>query len=379
MSFSMKSFEECVEKVSYGNKIQRTEYLSEGKYPVVSQESKLINGFWNNEADVFTVDKPVIVFGDHTRALKFIDFSFVLGADGAKIIKPKSFVDTKFFYYFLQANPLGAKGYARHYRFLKELALKVPPLATQKKIVAKLDAIFAEIDKATAAAEANAKNAEALFQSYLDKLFEEDAVLYKKIHIKEVCKIGDGNHSSKYPKKDEMVESGIPFIRSTNIINGALSAKELVYLTEAKHKELKKGHLKTGDVLITNRGEIGKVAIVDERFNNANLNSQIAWLRCNPNLKNQYLLFFLMSANMKKFYSDTKTGAALQQLPIGKIERIQIPLPSMEVQETRCSEFMSIQEKCLVATLSYENKLIQLYVLKQAILKQAFNGELLKG
>ena len=261
---------------------------------------------------------------------------------------------------------------------IEKLEIPLPPLSIQQKIVAKIDAIFAEIDKATAAAEANSKNAEALFQSYLDKLFEEDEISYKKVNIKDVCKIGDGNHSSKYPKKEEMVESGVPFIRSTNIVNGVLSDKDLVYLTEDKHKELKKGHLKTGDVLITNRGEIGKVAIVDERFDNANLNSQIAWLRCNPALLNQYMLFFLMSANMKRFYSDTKTGAALQQLPIGKIEKIQIPLPSLDAQKARCSEFLTIQQKCSLAIFSYENKLIKLSQFKQSILKQAFSGELVK-
>lgn len=253
-----------------------------------------------------------------------------------------------------------------------------PSISTQHKIVAKLDTIFAEIDKATAAAEANAKNAEALFQSYLDKLFEKDETVYKKVNIKDVCKIGDGNHSSKYPKKDEMVESGVPFIRSTNIVNGVLSDKDLVYLTEAKHKELKKGHLKSGDVLITNRGEIGKVAIVDERFDNANLNSQIAWLRCHPTLINQYLLFFLMSANMKSFYSDTKTGAALQQLPIGKIEKIQVPLPSIDAQIMRCSEFLNVQQKSLFAISCYKNKIYQLTQLKKSILTKAFNGELVK-
>jgi type I restriction enzyme S subunit len=110
-----------------------------------------------------------------------------------------------------------------------------------------------------------------------------------------------------------MVESGVAFIRSTNIVNGTLSDKDLVYLTEAKHKELKKGHLKTGDVLITNRGEIGKVAIVDIRFNNSNLNSQIAWLRCNPTLNNQYLLF-LLTTYCCYCYGDKITNVSVNQL-----------------------------------------------------------------
>ena len=96
MTVTLKTFEDCIEKVSYGNKIQRTDYLTEGKFPVVSQESSLINGYWNQDSDVFCVDKPVIIFGDHTRALKYIDFNFVLGADGTKIIKPKEFIDSKF-------------------------------------------------------------------------------------------------------------------------------------------------------------------------------------------------------------------------------------------------------------------------------------------
>ena len=238
----MRSFEDCIEKVSYGNKIQRTEYLSEGKYPVVSQESKLVNGFWNNEADVFDVDKPVIVFGDHTRTLKFIDFSFVLGADGAKIIKPKSFVDSKFFYYFLQANPLGEKGYARHYRFLKELNLNVPPLPIQQKVVTKLDAIFAEIDKAKAAAEANAKNAEALISSQISKLFNElkDEIGYVKLG--DICSSVEYGSSSK-----SEAEGKVPVLRMGNILNGKLDYSDLVFTNN--EDEIKKYQLSNGDVL----------------------------------------------------------------------------------------------------------------------------------
>ena len=86
-----------------------------------------------------------------------------------------------------------------------------------------------------------------------------------------------------------MVKSGIPFIRSTNIQNQKI-AGDLKFISEEKHKILKKGHLKIGDVLLTNRGEIGKIAIVDERFKVANLNSQIAWLRVNENIINNKFL-----------------------------------------------------------------------------------------
>jgi len=85
-----------------------------------------------------------------------------------------------------------------------------------------------------------------------------------------------------------------------------------------------------------------------------------------------------MSAKMKHFYSDTKTGAALQQLPIGKIEKIEIPLRSLDVQDSRCFEFMSVQQHCLVSICSYKNKIVELKALKQSILQKAFSGELVK-
>ena len=151
--------------------------------------------------------------------------------------------------------------------------------------------------------------------------------------IEDLCVIGDGNHSSKYPKKSEMVESGVPFIRGTNLVNGVISADDILFISREKHESLKKGHLKKGDVLFTNRGEIGKVAIVDERFDGANLNSQIAWLRCHAGLLPEYLFYFLQSAQMKKHFSQTQSGAALQQFTIRMLRAVLVSNPSLPEQK----------------------------------------------
>ena len=124
--------------------------------------------------------------------------------------------------------------------------------------------------------------------------------------VSDICTIGDGNHSSKYPKASEMVPSGVPFIRGMNLVDGKISDQDLLFISEKKHQQLKKGHLKAGDVLITNRGEIGKVAIVDNAFDGANLNSQIAWLRCHHQLEPKFLFYFLQSGAMKQHFSVTK-------------------------------------------------------------------------
>ena len=119
--WEITEFEKCLEKVTYTDKIQRKDFKEEGIYPIVSQEKEFINGYWDNEDNLFIVDKPVVIFGDHTQVLKYIDFDFVLGADGVKILKTTDKIDPKYFYYFLQNIDLGSLGYARHYKLLKAI------------------------------------------------------------------------------------------------------------------------------------------------------------------------------------------------------------------------------------------------------------------
>jgi type I restriction enzyme S subunit len=142
-----KTFESCIEKIVYTAKIQKKDFLSDGAYPIISQEEGLINGYWNCEADLFRVARPVVVFGDHAKIMKYVDFDFVLGADGVKILQPKEFLMPRFFYYQLQAINLESLGYARHYKLLKQIEIKFPERAEQERIVAILDELSAETQK----------------------------------------------------------------------------------------------------------------------------------------------------------------------------------------------------------------------------------------
>ena len=118
-------------------------FASTGDYPIVSQERKLINGYWSDEDNVFNIQKPVVIFGDHTQNLKYIDFDFVVGADGVKILQPCQVIYTKYLYYYLIANPIKGLGYARHFRILKDISICFPiSIPEQKRIVAILDAAF---------------------------------------------------------------------------------------------------------------------------------------------------------------------------------------------------------------------------------------------
>ena len=80
------SFINCTDS---NKKIKQKEYLKEGILPIVDQGKDLIGGFTNNKELAFKGALPVIIFGDHTRCVKYVDFNFVQGADGVKVLKPQ--------------------------------------------------------------------------------------------------------------------------------------------------------------------------------------------------------------------------------------------------------------------------------------------------
>lgn len=165
------SFEDCIESVKYTSKIQRKDFLEKGRYPILSQEAEFINGFWDDSTDVFKVEKPMVIFGDHTQVLKYVDFDFVLGADGVKILLPKSFLNAKFFFYQLRSTPKITLGYARHYRLLKERWVSFPEKQTQSRIVGEMDSLERETQRLESIYQRKLAALDALKQSLLHQAF----------------------------------------------------------------------------------------------------------------------------------------------------------------------------------------------------------------
>lgn len=260
---------------------------------------------------------------------------------------------------------------------LEPLEISYPEsLAEQQRIVGLLDEAFEGLATAKATAEKNLQNARALFESHLQSVFTQRGPGWVEKRLEDVCVIGDGNHSSNYPKKEELVAEGVPFIRATNLVGGEISDDDMRFLSPEKHAQLKKGHLKTGDILFTNRGEIGKTAIVDADHDGSNLNSQIAWLRCSEILNNRFLFHVLNSGAIKSHLEMSKNGAALQQFTIRQIKELKIPIPPKDQQRALVVSLDGLSEETQRLARLYERKLAALEALKKSLLHQAFTGEL---
>jgi type I restriction enzyme S subunit len=341
-------FEECVEKVTYTSKVQRKDFLVDGEFPIISQEDAFINGHWDNKADLFKVTMPIVVFGDHTKVLKYVDFDFVLGADGVKILQPRDFLLPKFFYYQLQTAKLDSLGYARHYKLLKELEIAYPPLPEQHRIVAILDEAFDSIATAKANFEANLQNARALFESHLHGVNTETALLGNLVNI-TTGKL-DANAA---------VEGGqYPFFTCAREI---YAINDYAFDCEA--------------ILLAGNNAVGDFNVKHYKGKfNAYQRTYVITVHEQKRVLYRFL-YFQMLKSLKKFKAQS-VGVGTKFLKLGMIKDMEIELPSLAEQERIVSRMDSVREQTQRLESLYQRKLASLDALKKSLLHQAFSGTL---
>ena len=358
-----KSFEECIEKVTYTPKIKRNNFLDEGSFPIVSQEADFINGYWDSEADIFKVTKPVVVFGDHTKVFKYVDFDFVLGADGVKVLQPRDFLLPRFFFYQLQTANLDSLGYARHYKLLKELEVTYPPLPEQQRIVGLLDEAFAGLATATAHAEQNLKNARALFESHLQAVFTQRGEGWVEKRLKDVCVLING----RAYKKHEMLESGkYPLLRVGNFFTNKAWYYSDLELDPDKYCD-------TGHLLYAWSASFGPRIWEGGKV----IYHYHIWkVLPNSSVIEKRFLLHLLEWDVEQIKQAHGTGTTMMHVSKGSMEKRIVPLPPLKEQSNIVMMLDALAEETRRLEAIYQQKCDALDELKKSLLHQAFTGQL---
>lgn len=158
-------------------KLPTSAYQSEGEFPIIDQSPDFLCGWTNNRDGVIDRQLPVIVFGDHTCTLKFVERPFVQGADGIKIFRSDQKVDIAFLFYALQANPVMQEGYKRHFSMLREKTIAYPGKESgeQQRIAACLSSLDDLIAAQSEKLEALRTHEKGLMQQLFPSLTEAEA------------------------------------------------------------------------------------------------------------------------------------------------------------------------------------------------------------
>jgi type I restriction enzyme S subunit len=161
--------------------------------------------------------------------------------------------------------------------------------------------------------------------------------------------IGDGNYSSKYPRTYEFIKEGIPFISASDFSGRVFCEKDIKHISEELHSTLLKGHIKERDILIVVRGNgCGKVGFVPGEYEYANINAQLALLRCdNKTVNSEFLYYLLSTTEYQNRLKALCSGSAQPQLPIGSLKKLQLNLPEYDIQLKIANIAKTIDDKIL--------------------------------
>lgn len=297
-------------------------------------------------------------------------------------IKDEKQIDKYFLYHYLSLfdwnaateGDIKVKGKTLNKAKLKEIDVHFPKsINEQQRIVSILNEAFSAIGKAKANAEQNLKNAKALFESYMQSVFEKKGEDWEHIRLGNVCQINDGTHFS--PKNTSNGE--YMYVTAKNIKPYFIDLTKISYISEKDHKEIyaRCSPIK-GDVLYIKDGATAGIAALNTLDEEFSLLSSVALLKCSNKILNTFLVHYMNSSIGKKNFLGYIDGAAITRLTLIKIKNVCFSLPSVKTQQTIVQKLDALQAETKKLEAIYLQKIDDLEELKKSILQKAFSGEL---
>lgn len=357
----MKFSDVFIDETKKGFKIQTSDYLNIGKYPIIDQGQSDIAGYTNLEDGVFN-NIPTIIFGDHTRIIKYIDKPFFLGADGVKILKSKiENVSYKYLYYYLLNSKIPNTGYNRHFKWLKELKFSLPPLEEQRKIAETLDKVSDLITKRKQQLE----KLDLLVKSKFVEMFGDPVAntkRYKEVSLNDLGTFGRGVSKHRPRNAPELLGGKYPLIQTGEVANSDLyiTTYENTY-SELGFKQSKMW--KCGTLCITIAANIAKTAILT--FDACFPDSVVGFM-ANEKTNNIFVHFWF--SFFQEILEAQAPESAQKNINMKILSDLKIILPPIEMQN-QFADFVKQTEKTKTII---NQSLEKLETLKKALMQEYF-------
>lgn len=329
-------------------KIPANEILGVGNIPVVTQEQgSIISGYTNNNNPI--TDLPLIVFGDHSCTFKFIDFPFVRGADGTQLLKVNTDLFLpKCFYYFVQLVEIENKDkYERHFKYLVNAKIPLPPKDIQQKIVNECNAIDKEAEKAISELDKSKSEISNLF------LYSDfGAKKLNEVMIKQSDVVDPTNETGN------VFYIGLENIESNS---GKLVGNPLTqYSTIKSNKNVyKKGDLLYGKL----RPNLNKLYLANE---DGICSTDILVLRCIDEELNKFYSYYMRSKMFNDEVLKTVSGQQLPRTKWSSIETIKVPVPKDKnyiiKRIERLEQQISINQSIIDSSAEKKNQILKKYL-----------------
>lgn len=356
-------FERCITpiRVDRTKQIMGSDYLTEGLHPIIDQGKGEIAGWTNNDVAVISHDLPYIIFGDHTRIFKYVNFPFALGADGTQLIKPRVGINPRYFYYALLSLDIPSRGYSRHYRILKETIIPLPPFPEQEKIAA----VLSKLQQAISAQDKIIRALRDLKKSTMQHLFTRGLRGEKT----KSTAIGEMPESWEINSLDSLVveTDAVNMLTDRNrwikyIDVSGVSSERLTIVNSAEYMlseapgRARKRILKGDVIFATIRPTLHRIAWIDEIYHEQVCSTAFCVLRNRDIVADGRFIYYLVQrpAFIEQL-SIIETGASYPAVTDRQVKNQLVPIPSKKEQALIANSLFDIDQRIEVCIAKYSS------------------------
>lgn len=326
--------------IKKGAQLNRDKLKDNGLYPVVNGGVNP-SGYWdeyNFNANLITISQG----GASAGYVNFMTTPFWAGAHCYVVEKCEECLNYTYLYHFIKMHQktfmqcqYGAGIPSLSLKSINAIGIPLPPLSIQSEIVHILDSFTLLTAELTAELTARQKQY-AFYRDYLLDFSDEDVTKktpdidcsnVEYIKLKDVCKIGDGLHST--PIYDN--NGSYYFINGNNLENGRITFTENTKRINISQYERYKIELDDATILMSINGTIGKIALYNREP--IILGKSVAYFNVNERILKKYLYYLLQTNRSNAYYEKNLTGSTIKNLGLKALREYQIPLPPIDVQK----------------------------------------------